>query len=345
MVTIYDIAKKTGYSVTTVSKALNNYTDVSQKARKAILDAVEEMGYLPNSHARTLTTKKSWTIGVIFIESLGIGMKHPFFNAVIESFRKNVEVLGYDLLFASRMINNQQKSYLEQFKYRGVDGVVVVCSRFNDEQVKELMDSSIPTVVIDLQSKESAVVNSDNFAGSYKAVEYLYSLGHRSIAHIAGHATTFAGQERRNGFLTSTKTMGLDVPDEYIVNGDYFSREGGYKAMKKLLSLQNPPTAVFAAADNLAIGAINAIREAGYQVPDDFSIIGFDDIELAQFINPPLTTIRQDTTLIGKESADLLIKQINSQQKIAESVVVPIELVIRDSCKALVQEGSSNSIS
>ncbi|KGP72840.1 LacI family DNA-binding transcriptional regulator [Pontibacillus yanchengensis] len=341
MVTIYDIAKETGYSVTTVSKALNNYSDVSSKTKRAILDAVEEMGYLPNSHARTLTTKKSWTIGVIFIESLGVGMKHPFFNAVIESFRKNVEVLGYDLLFASRMINNQQKSYLEQFKYRGVDGVVVVCSLFDDVQVKELMDSSIPTVVIDLHSKESAVVNSDNFAGSYKAVEYLYSLGHQSIAHIAGHATTFAGQERRNGFMTSMKTMGLDIPDEYVVNGDYFSREGGYKAMKQLLSLPNPPTAIFTAADSLAIGAMEAIKDAGYQVPDDFSVIGFDDIELAQFINPPLTTVRQDTELIGEESADLLIKQINSQQKIAQSVVVPVDLVIRDSCKALVKEESS----
>ncbi|MYL32051.1 substrate-binding domain-containing protein [Pontibacillus yanchengensis] len=342
MVTIYDIAKKTGYSVTTVSKALNNYSDVSSKTKRAILDAVEEMGYLPNSHARTLTTKKSWTIGVIFIESLGVGMKHPFFNAVIESFRKNVEVLGYDLLFASRMINNQQKSYLEQFKYRGVDGVVVVCSLFDDVQVKELMDSSIPTVVIDLHSKESAVVNSDNFAGSYKAVEYLYSLGHRSIAHIAGHATTFAGQERRNGFMTSMKTMGLDIPDEYVVNGDYFSREGGFKAMNQLLSLPSPPTAIFTAADSLAIGAMEAIKEAGYQVPDDFSVIGFDDIDLAQFINPPLTTVRQDTNRIGQESADLLIKQINTQQKIAESVVVPVDLVIRNSCKALVQEESSN---
>ncbi|SFG21380.1 transcriptional regulator, LacI family [Halobacillus alkaliphilus] len=343
MVTIYDIAKKTGYSVTTVSKALNNYADVSQKARKTILDAVEEMGYLPNSHARTLTTKKSWTIGVIFIESLGIGMKHPFFSSVIESFRKNVEIFGYDLLFASRMINNQKKSYLEQFKYRGVDGVVIVSSLFNDKQVKELMESTIPTVVIDLHSSESAVVKSDNFDGSYKAVDYLYSLGHRTMAHIAGHATTFAGQERLNGFLTSTKSLGLDIQDEYIVNGDYFSREGGYEAMKKLLALPHLPTAVYAAGDELAIGAMKAIKDAGYSVPEDFSIIGFDDIDIAQFVNPPLTTIRQNTEALGKEAAELLLRQINSRQKMNDSIVVPVELVIRDSCKALVQTESSPS--
>ncbi|KGX88096.1 LacI family transcription regulator [Pontibacillus halophilus JSM 076056 = DSM 19796] len=335
MVTIYDIAKKTGYSVTTVSKVLNNYKHVSHKTRKAILDAVEEMGYLPNSHARTLTTKKSWTIGVIFIESLGVGMRHPFFSAVIESFRKDVEVLGYDLLFASRMINNQQMSYLEQFKYRGVDGVVIVSSLFDDPQVEELLESSIPTVVIDLNVREAAVVHSDNFKGSYEATEYLYSLGHRRIAHIAGHATTFAGQERRNGFYTSLTSLGLEVPDSYVVDGEFFSKEGGYKAMNQLLQLSEPPTAVYAAGDMLAIGAMEAVKEAGLSVPDDLSIIGFDDIELSQYVMPPLTTVRQDTTMIGQEAATLLLHQINTGEEVTDSIVIPVTLVKRGSVKSL----------
>ncbi|WP_066173650.1 LacI family DNA-binding transcriptional regulator [Bacillus marinisedimentorum] len=335
MVTIYDIAKKTGFSVTTVSKVLNNYQDVGEKTKRAILEAVEEMGYLPNSHARTLTTKKSWTIGVVFIESLGVGMKHPFFNAVIENFKQNVEYLGYDLLFASRQISNQEKSYLDHFRYRGVDGIVIVCSTYNDEQVQEIMKASIPSVVIDLHSTQSSVVFSDNLSGSRKAVEYLHSLGHKRIAHIAGHEHTFAGVQRLKGYLDTMEELSLHVPEDYIVDGGYFSRDEGYEAMKKLLGAAEPPTAVYAAGDNMAIGAIEAIRDAGLQVPEDVSIIGFDDIELAKFVHPPLTTIRQRTDLIGKEAAGLLIRQIDKKEKIVESHKIPVELIERKSCKQI----------
>ncbi|OZM58063.1 LacI family transcriptional regulator [Lottiidibacillus patelloidae] len=335
MVTIYDIAKKTGFSVTTVSKALNDYKDISQKTKKKILDAVDELGYLPNSHARTLTTKKSWTIGVVFVESLGIGMKHPFFNAVIESFRQNVETAGYDLLFVSRSISNKQKSYLEHFMYRGVDGVVIVCSTYNDKQVQELMDNPLPTVVIDLKSDKSSVVFSDNRCGSKMAVEYLYSLGHRKIAHISGHSSTFAGEQRKLGFVEALNELNLPVTQEYIVDGKFFSRENGYSAMEQLLKLSDPPTAIFAAGDNLAIGAIEAIRDAGFEVPQDFSVIGFDDIELSKYVNPPLTTIKQDTSLIGEKAGELLLKQINDKAKNNESLTIPVELIIRKSCRKI----------
>ena len=335
MVTIYDIAKKTGFSVTTVSKVLNNYRDVGDKTRRSILEAVEEMGYLPNSHARTLTTKKSWTIGVVFIESLGVGMKHPFFNAVIESFKQNVEYLGYDLLFASRQISNQQKSYLDHFRYRGVDGIVIVCSTFSDEQVEEIMKAAIPSVVIDLHSPQASVVYSDNLAGSRMVVEYLHSLGHERIAHIAGHEYTFAGEQRKKGYVDTMDALSKQIPEGYIVDGGYFSREEGYNAMMELLRLTETPTAVYAAGDNLAIGAMEALRDAGLKVPEDISIIGFDDIELAQFVYPPLTTIRQKTNLIGKEAAALLIKQIDNKEKINESIKVPVELIERSSCKVI----------
>ncbi|MBH0230780.1 LacI family DNA-binding transcriptional regulator [Halobacillus yeomjeoni] len=335
MVTIYHIAKATGYSPSTVSKVLNNYTDVNLKTKKKILDAVEELGYLPNSHARSLTTKKSWIIGVVFIESLGIGVKHPFFNAVIESFRQHVEIEGYDLLFASRNISNKQKSYLDYFTYRGVDGVVIVSSTYEDEQVQELINSRLPSVVIDLKSDKSCVVYSDNVRGSFDAVQYLYSLGHRKIAHIAGHSSTFAGKQRLKGFVEVMKKLELPVPEDYIVNGEYFSRDSGYEAMKKLLKLKNPPSAIYAAGDNLAIGAMVAIREAGLRVPEDFSVVGFDDIELSEMFQPSLTTIRQQTELIGKKSGELLLHQINTRMKNVESVVVPVELMVRSSCRSI----------
>lgn len=335
MTTIYDIAKKTGFSITTVSKVLNNYTDVSEKTKKKILEAVEEMGYYPNSHARSLMTKKSWTIGVVFMENLGVGIKHPFFNAVIESFKQRAEQFGYDMLFVSRNIINEKKSYLDHFRHRGVDGVVVVCSVSDDPEVKKLMESPLPTVIIDMHSSKSSVVYSDNSYGSVLAVDYLYSLGHRKIAHIYGHQETYAGTERLKGFIKAHKKYQLDIPKSYIVNGGFFSLESGERAMKELLSLDDPPTAVYAAGDNMAIGAMKAIRGKGLSVPDDISVIGYDDIEIAQHIAPPLTTVKQNMNQLGSTAADLLLDQINDKTKLNKAVTIPVELIIRESCKAI----------
>ncbi|MGP4069434.1 LacI family DNA-binding transcriptional regulator [Halobacillus sp. B29] len=335
MVTIYQIAKETGYSAATVSKVLNNYKSVSLKTKKTILEAVEELGYLPNLHARSLTTKKSWIIGVVFDESQGVGMNHPFFKAVIESFRQYVDAEGYDLLFASRSIRNKQTTYLDYFKYRGVDGVIIVCSAYEDEQVRELMNSSLPSVVIDLPGATSSVVYSDNIRGSIEAVQYLHSLGHRKIAHISGQLSTFAGKQRLKGYMEAMKSLHLSVPEEYIMVGSFLSRDSGQEAMGNLLNITDPPTAIYAAGDNLAIGAIQAIREAGFEVPGDYSVIGFDDIDISQVLYPSLTTLRQQTELIGVKSGELLLYQIHAKQKDVKSIVVPVELMIRGSCRSI----------
>ncbi|PXW90962.1 LacI family transcriptional regulator [Streptohalobacillus salinus] len=331
MTTIYDIAKQTGVSITTVSKALNNYPDVGVKTKAKILAAVEEMGYYPNSSARTLTTKKSWTLGVIFIEDLGVGIKHPFFSAVIQSFKQEVEKLGYDLIFLSQNIGQEKKSYLDHAIYRGVDGVVIVSSVKDDLEVLKLIDSKIPTVVIDLHSNKSSVVYSDNFSGSELAVEHLFKLGHEKIAHIRGHQLTFAGFERYRGFMHAAEKFSLTIPSSYIVEGDFFSYEGGYNAMCKLLELKEPPTAVYTAGDMMAIGAINAITDHGLDVPKDISVVGFDDIELSKFMTPKLTTVKQNTDLIGENAAKLLLNQISENHKVFTAVTIPVELINRAS--------------
>ncbi|UOE93547.1 LacI family DNA-binding transcriptional regulator [Alkalihalobacillus sp. LMS39] len=332
MPTIYDIAQKTGFSIATVSKVLNNYTDVNEKTRKKILDTVNELGYLPNANARSLTTKKSWTIGVVFVEALNIGMKHPLFSGVIESFRKRVEQSSYDLLFVSRNIGNEKKSYLEHFRYRGVDGVVIVSPLHFDSEVQNLLESDIPTVFIDMHSRDASVVFSDNRHGSELAVDYLHSLGHRKIAHIAGHEKTFAGEERLKGFLEACQKNHLDIPAEYIVNGGYFGFEGGENAMSALLSLEDKPTAVFAAGDSMALGAMKVANDMGLKVPEDISIIGFDDIEIAKYTSPALTTVKQNTDMLGNQAADLLLQQINEKSKLTVAMTIPVELVKRDSC-------------
>jgi len=332
MGTIYDLAKKTGFSITTVSKALNNYKDVSEKTRAKILQAAAEMDYLPNAHAQSLSTKKSWAIGVMFSEANEVGMKHPFFNGIIESFRHATEEHGYDLIFASRNLRNRDMSYLEHFKHRAVDGIVVVCSDRMDEQVQELMQSDIPIVVVDMDSANCSVVYSDNTEGARMAVNYLYELGHRHIAHIAGDTSIDAGAARVKGYELAMQTLDLPIQPGYLVNAGFFSVEEGKQAMEKLLQLASPPTAVFVAGDQMAIGAIEAVHEHGLRVPEDISIIGYDDIEMIKYITPKLTTIRQDTDEIGEAAAELLIEQMTAKERRTERRVIPVTLIERASC-------------
>lgn len=337
MGTIYDLAKKTGFSITTVSKALNNYKDVSDKTRAKILQAAAEMDYLPNAHAQSLSTKKSWAIGVMFSEANEVGMKHPFFNGIIESFRHATEEQGYDLIFASRNLRNRDMSYLEHFKHRAVDGIVVICSDRMDEQVQELMRSDIPIVVVDMDSANCSVVYSDNIEGARLAVNYLYELGHRKIAHIAGDEMIDAGAARIKGYELAMQELDLPIRPGYLVNAGFFSVEEGKQAMERLLELDDQPTAVFVAGDQMAIGVIEAIHEHGLHVPNDISVIGYDDIEMIQYITPKLTTIRQDTDEIGEAAAELLLEQMTAKERLTERRVIPVRLVERASCAPVKQ--------
>lgn len=334
MVTIYDIAEKAGFSPTTVSKVFNGYTDVSQKTRRKILDTAEQLGYLPNAHARSLTTKRSWTIGVLFVEPSGAGILHPYFAGVIEGFKRIATSKGYDLMFISKDIGGKKSGYLEHCKIRGVDGVVVILPDYRDPYYAELLESSIPCVLLDQESVSKSTISSDNIEGSKRAVEYLYALGHRRIAHIGG-GQSFAGEKRMQGYLQAMKELGVPANPEYIIQGSYdYTVESGKHAMEELLRCTQVPTAVFAAGDNLAVGAMMAIREHGLSVPGDISIVGFDDIEMAKFLTPALTTVRQNTYLLGSRAADMLIYSIEEGAN-SQSDMISVELVVRDSCRPI----------
>ncbi|MEK4062145.1 MULTISPECIES: LacI family DNA-binding transcriptional regulator [Paenibacillus] len=332
MTTIYDIAKRTGYSPTTVSKAFNNYSDVREKTRQEILRTAREMGYLPNAHARTLTTKKSWTLGVLFVEGTGVGIRHPFFGAVIESFKQVAVAKGYALMFISKDVGGKQSGYLENCRIHGVDGVVVFLSDYEDPYFQELLESNIPTVILDYETTQSHTVCSDNIAGALQAVEYLTSLGHRRIAHISGGENTFPGKQRENGYKAAMKQHGLKVQEGYVSVGAFYSLESGYAAMQSLLELPERPTAVFASGDLLALGAVMAAKDKGLAVPADISVMGYDDIELARYVTPALTTIRQDTANLGTRAAEILLASIDGNRQGMEALVLPVEVVVRDSC-------------
>ncbi|GAA0358132.1 HTH-type transcriptional repressor PurR [Alkalibacterium iburiense] len=333
MVTIYDIAKHSGYSIATVSKALNN-KGVSEKAKKKILASVKELGYTPNSSARTLATNKSWMIGVVFGETLGIGIAHPFFSEVIEAFKRHAELYGYDLLFVSRHMGLQQETY-KHLLHRGVDGIIVI-QAFGEDELSGV-SQPIPTVYIDRPTNKPGSVHSDNKAGSLLAVKHFVENGHTKIAHIMGDPENFAGRERLNGFKEAMELHDLPIQENYIVNGGFYGYAGGREAMIRLLSLKERPTAVYVAGDEMAIAAMKVTKEWGLRVPEDISFIGFDDVKLAQHVDPPLTTIKQDKELIGQQSAILLLDKINNKDKTTavDRKVIPVSLVKRESVYSL----------
>lgn len=337
MSTIYHIAKLTGFSPTTVSKVINNYPDVSDKTRAKIQQVLKEQNFQPSYQAQILSTKKTWTFGIVYFEELGLGLSHPFFSKVIESFKKRSDKYGYSLLFGSKNDKLKNDTFLEYFNYRGVDGIAIICTDPEDKEAMEMIESDFPTVVFDRFSVATSSVASDNIQGCKLAVDYLYELGHRKIAHITGvhEDRNWVSDIRIEGFKKSMKDLKLKIPKGYIANGLNFDASGGYDAMKSLLALKDIPTAVFVSGDKMAIGAMEAIRDAGMSVPDDISIIGFDDIELASYVTPKLTTIRQNCEEMGKVAVDLLIEQIENKEKLKINKVIPVELIRRDSCKKI----------
>jgi LacI family transcriptional regulator len=337
MSTIYEIAKIAGVSPTTVSKVINNYTDVSDKTRAKIQKILNEQNFLPNAQAQFLSTKRTWTLGIVYFENLGVGLNHPFFSGVIEAFKKQADKHGYSLLFGSKNDRLKNDTFLEYFKYRAVDGIAIICTDPSDKETLELIESDFPIVVIDMFNKNTATVTSDNVEGCNLAIRYLYDLGHRKIAHISGsnYPDNWPSIIRVEGYIKAMNKLNLKIESEYIVSAVNFDVSGGYTAMINLLKLKERPTAVFAACDKVAIGAINAIKDSGLSVPDDISIIGFDDIELAKYTTPKLTTIRQNSVEIGKSAVDLLVKQINEKADLKINKIIPVELIERDSCKKI----------
>ena len=337
MSTIYEIAKKAGVSPTTVSKVINNYPDVSDKTRNKIKKILDDENFYPNSQAQTLITKKTWTLGIVYYEDLGFGLNHPFFGGVIESFKKQADKYGYSLLFGSKNNRLRNNTFLEYFKHKNVDGIAIICADDNDKEMLEMIESDFPIVIVDRDVQATASVGSNHFQGAMAAMKYLYDLGHTKIAYIPGAEPGYnwPSEERERAYKEFMNDNKLEIKEGYLANYGHYAVEGGYNSMKDLLALKEIPTAVFVASDKMAIGAIDAIREAGLSVPDDISIIGFDDIELAQYLTPRLTTIRQDGEAIGKTAIDLLVKQIDSKTKLSENKAIPVELIIRDSCKKI----------
>ncbi len=309
MVSMKDIAKQCHVSVASVSKALNGYSDIGEETRNLIITTAHEMGYLPNSSARALKTKKSYNLGVLFVDAAMNGLTHEYFNHVLESFKYRAEEKGYDITFIAGNTAGQKMSFYERCRYRGVDGVLVACFKYYEEDIQDLIRSELPVVTIDHTFEGKIAVVSNNVQGMEELVSYIYSMGHKKIAYIHGDDTPVT-RNRLSGFYRTTQRYGLEIPDEYVKASSYRDLEMAAKATGELLDLPNPPTCIMYPDDYAAVGGMNESRERGLRIPEDISITGYDGIDLVRMMEPKLTTLCQDTRKIGRMAAEKLISLI-----------------------------------
>lgn len=327
MVSMKDISAVCGVSIATVSKALNNHKDIGEDTKEHIRQVAKELGYLPNSAAKTLKTNRTYNLGVLFSDEGRSGLTHDYFSHVLDSFKSTAEEKGYDITFINSCKTRKGRmSYLEHSRYRGFDGVMIACVDFDDPEVGELVRSDIPVVTIDHLFNNRCTIVSDNVKGMSDLVHYVYGMGHRKIAYIHG-ADSAVTQSRLSSFYKTCEELKIKVPDGYIREAPYRSTLGTYEETLKLLDMKDPPTCILYPDDFSSFGGINAINSRGLKIPDDISIAGYDGIRIARHFEPQLTTIIQDTKRLGEEAALKLISLIeNPKSTITEQIVVTGEI-------------------
>ena len=332
--TIEEIAQIAQVSRSTVSRVLNNHPSVRPAVRDRVLQVMREHNYAPQAAARSLASSRTETIGLLIPRSAAVTFADPFISAMIQALTETCNSLGYFLMLAMVTADMEQGFYNRILRGRHFDGIIILSSDIDDPILPLLIKDRRPLVLIgrhpyfpDLPS-----VDVENREGARQAVAHLIGLGHQRIAMIAGQMEMESAQARRDGYKQALLEAGITIVPELIVEG-YYTQDGGYRAMQRLLDLAQPPTAVFNASDAMAIGAIRAIQDRGLVVPDDIAIVGFDDLPIALYGNPALTTVHQPIVEVGAAAVRLLIDQVKEQRPVTP-VRLPTSLVIRGSCGA-----------
>lgn len=329
MVTMKDVAKRAGVSVATVSHVINETRFVSEELKQRVLQVIDEMGYQPDAVARSLRRKETQTIGLIVPDN-----SNSFFAEVARGIEDVGFEQGYSVILCNSDLNLEKElTYLDTLIAKRVDGIIFIAATAQVEHVESLVESGMPIVIADRKMPEIEVdsVLVDNFQGGYEATKHLLDLGHRRIGCITGPWDLTPSADRVAGYKAALSQHGLRADEDLIVRGDYL-RQSGEMAVRRFLELSAPPTAIFACNDLMAIGAMKSIHEQGLRVPEDISIVGFDDIALASCLNPPLTTIAQPKYELGKIAAELVIQKITrSDSGEKREIVLDSHLVVRGS--------------
>jgi LacI family transcriptional regulator len=338
MATSEEVARLAGVSRATVSRALNGSARVSDETRERVQAAIAALGYEPDVIAQSLVRQRSFVIAVsLFPEGEALPLSHLgqtghyFYLGVLENIEREAVALGYDLLLPSQSRGKSPQNYIRSLQTRRVAGVIMLHA--TEARTQALIHSAIPTVFVDrsTQGSHATYVKSDNIDGSRQATEHLLSLGHRRIALLTGLTTELAGLERLLGCQQALGQAGI-APDLGLVRQSGWNVDEAYESARALLAERRDFTAIVAGSDFMAIGILRALTEQGLRVPEDVSLVGFDDIDFCQYTAPPLTTIRQDRVAMGRGAVQRLVSIIEGTEAVSP-LILPTQLIVRQSTR------------
>ena len=309
-VTIKDIANRAGVSHSTVSRALHSSPLISDQTTKRIRKIAVEMGYFPSAAARSLKTNRSQALGVIVSK-----IDDPFFSEILQGIEEIAQERGYSMVMAASQRDPiREKSIVRDMRERRVDGVIICSGSFSSDQQREILEYGIPIVIINNQSAEDYrySVYHDDVDGSQQVTRHLIQLGHKKIAYLGNSLSGRTTEDRLTGFSQEMHSAGLTIPEGYILEVPGGGPKDGYTAINHFLNLSDRPTAIFCFNDMMALGVLKGLHQAGLRVPEDISVVGFDNIELSIYTTPPLTTLDQPKRFIGGEAARLILDLLDS---------------------------------
>lgn len=337
---IKEVALKAGVSVATVSRVINGTGPVAQETRLRIQEAIDKLRYVPHGAARSLITNQTDTVGVLLPDLYG-----EFFSEVIRGIDLAARRNAYHVLVSGFHSDRAEiEAVLRALRGR-VDGLILLSPDVDAQTLRRNLPETLPVVLLNTPVDGAAFdsIQIDNFGGAYAMVRHLAGLGHRRIALIRGPKENVDAQERLRGYREALRSLELEISPILEIEGD-FSEDSGYRAGRHLLELQPRPTAVFAANDSMAIGCLFALREAGVQVPDGVALAGFDDIPIARYLSPPLSSVHVPISELGMRAMERLLHAVdNKNEHERRQETVPTTLVVRGSCGASQSSGSVGS--
>lgn len=334
-ITIKDVAKLAKVAPSTVSRVIANNPRISEKTKKKVREAMDQLGYHPNFIARSLASQSTQAIGLVMPSSTDVVFQNPFFPTVLRGLSEGAHEKHYALYMTTGKTDNEILDGVIQMVQGGrVDGVVLLYSKIEDKVLMYLQERGIPFVVIGKPFKhveEITHVDNDNFRATREVTEYLIQLGHDHIAFVGGNLNLVVTVERLLGYEKALREAGIRLNDDYIVHEE-FLREGGQEAVRELLSLEVPPTALVVADDLMALGVLNTLDELGIRVPEDISIISFNNVLVSEMSRPPLTSVDINIFDLGFEAARSLIQKIENPKEPTKRIIIPHQMVQRFSC-------------
>ena len=329
--TIQDVARTANVSATTVSRVLSNPGLVSETTREAVLDAIRTTGYRVNQAARNLRMQRAGAV-LVLVPDLG----KPFYSGILAGISEGFVGTGYAVLITDTENDPVRDSALAgYFLDRRIDGAISLEGRLSRDDLQECVDLGAGQRIVFLcewaEGENFPVISSDNAQGARLAIRHLHALGHRKVAHVTGPDGNVLTTARREGMVAERTRLGLPARPEWIIRGD-FSLESGREAARRIMAMEDRPTAVFCSADMVAFGLISGLQAAGLRVPEDISVVGFDDIEMSEYYVPAITTIRQDRHRLGRRAAEVLLSQLSPGADVPRAEEpMPVELVVRAS--------------